>query len=110
MNRIINGIAAAQQRIDSKALTPEKIAETSKAMNMDLEEYCMFQELKSLASQAGPLTLEEAQTIYCYLGESLETFNGQSLAVKYTLTNVFQSLLKLRIASKVKRPMFAEAA
>ena len=38
------------------------------------------------------------------------TFNEQPLAVKYTLTNVFQSLLKFRIAAKVKRPMFAEAA
>jgi hypothetical protein len=110
MNRIINGVAVAQQRIDSKGLSSEKILETSRAMDMDLEEYCMFQELKSLASTTGVLTLDEAQTIYCYLGESLDTFNGQSLAVKYTLTNVFQSLLKHRIANKVKRPMFAEAA
>ena len=94
MNRIINGIERAKAAIASKGLTPEKTAEVSQKMNMELGEYCRFQSLKSIASQDGRLTLEEAMTIYGYLGNTLEHFNGQPLHVKYVLTQVFASLLK----------------
>lgn len=108
MNRIINGISKAQERIESKNLSAEKIESMRKSMDMELDEYCKFQEMKTVAV-GSRLTLEEAQTIYAYLGNTPEHFNSQSLAVKYVLTEVFGSLIKAHIASKVKQPMFVEA-
>jgi len=93
-NRIINGVAKAEAAILDKGLSADKIESTRKAMDMEISEYCRFQELKSLASTTGRLSLDEAQTIYAYLGNSPEHFNNQSLAVKYVLTQVFASLLK----------------
>jgi hypothetical protein len=40
------------------------------------------------------LSLDEAQTVYMYLGESVDTFNKQPLEVKIVLTQLFQELLK----------------
>jgi hypothetical protein len=94
MNRIIAGIDRATAAIAAKKLSPEKTAEVSKKMDMALDEYCRFQTLKSLASTNGKLTLDEAQTVYGYLGNTPEHFNGQPLAVKWVLTEVFASLLK----------------
>jgi len=94
MNRIIIGVDRAQKAIESKNLSPEKIAETSKKMDMELDEYCLFQTKKSLASQDGRLTMDEAMTVYGYLGNTVEHFNKQSLAVKYCLTQVFASLIR----------------
>lgn len=93
MNRILNGIAKANAAIAAKALTPEKIATMTKQMDMELDEYCRFQTLKS-AAMGTKLTLDEAQTIYGFLGNTPEHFNQQPLAVKWVLTEVFASLLK----------------
>lgn len=94
MNRILIGIERAQVQIASKNLSPERLAEISKKMDMELGEYCRFQTLKSVASQDGRLTLDEAQTIYGFLGNTPQTFNEQPLPVKWVLTEVFASLLK----------------
>lgn len=94
MNRILAGIERAKTAIAAKNLPAEKLAEISSKMNMELGEYCRFQELKSIAVCNGKLTLDEAQTIYGFLGNTPEHFNGQPLAVKWTLTQVFASLLK----------------
>ena len=94
MNRILIGIDRIKAAIESKNFSPEKLAQMSKAMDMELGEYCRFQELKSLASMDGRLTLDEAQTIYGYLGNTLEHFNAQPLAIKYALIDVFATLLK----------------
>ena len=72
----------------------------AKQMDMAFDEYCSFQNLKSIASTTGRLTLEEAMTIYGYLGNTPEHFNAQPLAVKYCLTNVFSSLLGDRIKER----------
>lgn len=92
-NRILNGIAKATVLIASKKLTPEKTEELRKTMDMELMEYCRFQELKSAATGT-KLTLDEAMTIYGFLGNTPDHFNKQSLPVKYVLTEVFASLLK----------------
>lgn len=93
MNRILVGIDRANAAIEKKNLSPEKLASTSKAMDMQLDEYCRFQTLKS-AAVGTKLTLDEAQTIYGFLGNTPEQFNQQPLAVKWVLTEVFASLLK----------------
>jgi len=94
MNRITLGIEKATAAIAKKGLSPDKLAEVSQKMNMEIGDFCHFQTLKSIASQDGRLTLDEAMTIYGFLGNTLEHFNGQPLPVKYVLTEVFASLLK----------------
>jgi hypothetical protein len=99
-NRILAGIERAKAAIASKGLTAEKIEAMRKSMDMSLDEYSRFQELKSLASTTGRLTLDEAQSVYAFLGNTPQHFNDQPLAVKYTLTSVFQSLLNDQIMAK----------
>jgi len=94
MNRILLAIQRANNAIANKNLSPERLADLSKKLDMALDEYCRFQTLKSLASQDGRLTLDEAQTIYGFLGNTVEHFNQQPVAVKWVLTEAFASLLK----------------
>jgi len=94
MNRILRAIEKAKAVIAQKNLSPEKVAEMSKKMEMNLEEYFLFQELKSALSGTGCLTTEEAQTIYNFLGTTPEHFNKQPLPVKWVLTEVFAAFLK----------------
>lgn len=93
MNRILLGIERAKAAIVKKGLSPEKQAELHKVTDMELDEYCRFQTLKS-AAVGSQLTLDEAQTIYGFLGNTPEHFNQQPLAVKWVLTEVYASLLK----------------
>lgn len=103
MNRIALAIDKKKQEIADRLakglLTDAKVQETHKALDMDLQEYVKFQELKSHASIAGPLTLDEAQLIYNYLGNTPEQFNRQPVEVKVVLTQVFLELIKRRIAA-----------
>ena len=92
--------AAIAQRLTTGKATQEQLDSLHLALNMELGEYCRFQELKSLACLSGLLTLEEGQLIYQYLGNTVETFNGQSLAVKVVLTKVFEELLTMQIRAK----------
>ncbi len=93
MNRIIAGIDRAKQVIASKNLSEAKLKEVSASLDMDLKEYCMFQTRKS-AAVGTKLTLEEANTIYGYLGNTPEHFNSQPLPVKWVLTEVWATLIK----------------
>ena len=102
-NRITAAIAKMKTQIAAKVaagLTQEKVDATHKALDMDLEEYCKFQELKSAACM-DKLTLEESQLIYTYLGETPEHFNKQPVEVKAVLTQIFGELLGSRIAARV---------
>lgn len=85
------------ERIASGLTTAEKIAETRKALDMDVSEYCKIQETKSLAVADGTLTLDEGLTIYAALGEVPSHFNGQPVHVKSVITSLFAELLKRRI-------------
>jgi len=96
MNKIILAIEKADKAIAAKNLPQTQLAELSKSLDMALDEYCCFQTLKSNAV-GGQLTLDEANTIYGYLGNIPEHFNRQPLAVKWTLTEVFRVLLGNRI-------------
>jgi len=93
MNRIRVGIDRANEMIAKKNLSPEKITEHSKLMDMDFMEYVRFQELKS-GLVGVKLNLDEANTVYGFLGNTVEHFNRQPLAVKWVLTEFFALLLK----------------
>ena len=104
MNRISAAIEntekTIQKRIADGIVTVERVEEVRKSLDMDLLEYVKFQELKSLAVANQTLSLEEGMTIYSYLGESVETFNNQPVAVKSLLTTLFAEMLQ---ASMQKR-------
>lgn len=87
-------------KLESGKLTQEKIEKNRKALDMGLEEYCMFQNLKSESWMNKLLNLEEANYIYRLLGEVPETFNSQPIQVKTVLTKLFHELLDIKIRSK----------
>ena len=97
-NRIMRAVENTRNQIAdmlaSGKVTLTQVENTRKAMDMSLQEYCKFQELKSLAVAQGKLSLEEGQTVYRYLGEPPSVFNEQDCAVKTTLTNLFAELLE----------------
>jgi hypothetical protein len=103
MNRVLIAVkkmkGQIEQRLATGVTTTEKVVETHKALDMEFMEYCKFQELKSLAVANGKLSAEEGQTIYNYLGETVDTFNGQPVEVKAVLTQIFSELLKARMAA-----------
>lgn len=94
MNRITTSIQKARTMIQDKNLDQTKLDELSTSLNMDWDLYVRLQERKSLACASGKLSLEEAQTVYGYLGESVETFNAQPLEVKIVLTKLLEELLR----------------
>jgi hypothetical protein len=99
-NRIETAIRRTEDMIKEKLknglVTQEKLKELHKAIDMPLDEYCQFQTTKS-AAMGTNISLEEAQTIYHYLGESPDTFNNQPLAIKVVLTQVWKEMLEARI-------------
>lgn len=103
INRITACIEAKkneiQGRLDAGIITPERVEVARKALDMDIEEHAMFQTYKSLAVTSGDLNADEGQTIYVLLGETVGTFNAQSVAVKAILAGLFKELLAARIAS-----------
>lgn len=101
MNRVTAAIAKAEARIQSRLaegiITTEKVNELDRNLDMEAGEFCRFQDLKSHAMLEGRLTQEEAQTIYALLGNTPEHFNGQPVAAKSVLTQIFGELLASRI-------------
>lgn len=97
-NRIIEGIKECEEKLKERLLqgltTKEAIDDMNKNLDMDTFEYVRFQELKSIASQDGRLSLDEAQTIYAMIGNCPSTFNELPVAAKVVLTQVFAVLLK----------------
>jgi len=105
MNRITNAIdkmnQAIPERIAQGLTTQKNVDELNKVLDMSLEEYCKFQEMKS-AYTGSLLTLDEAQTVYGFLGNSVEHFNAQSITVKSVLTQLFSELIKSQLSAPRK--------
>lgn len=102
-NRIVTAIdrmkAQIEDRIAKGIVTADKVEETRKALDIQWDEYTAFQNLKSIASISGKLSLDEAMTVYNYLGEAgPDHFNGQPVEVKATLTQLLQELLRAKAA------------
>jgi hypothetical protein len=101
-NRIVNAIARMklqiEGRIEQGIVTAAKVEETRKALDIEWDEYTAFQTLKSVASVSGKLTLDEAMTVYNYLGEGgPDKFNRQPVEVKAVLTQLLRELLAAKI-------------
>lgn len=97
MNRVTAMIERQAKRCADRLaqgiITQEQVDKLHRELDMSLSEYCKFQELKSLAVASGRISLEEAQTIYSFLGNTVEHFNKQNVSVKATLTQIFSELL-----------------
>lgn len=89
--------AQIENRIATGQTTAEKVEGCRKNLDLELDEFCKFQELKSLAVVEGKLTVEEGQQVYNLLGKQPGHFNAQPIAVKFALTNLYQELLNARI-------------
>ena len=100
-NRIVNAIgkmeAQIADRIAKGLTTAAKVEDCRKSLDMTIEEHAKFQTLKSLAVAQNVLTLDEGQTVYNLLGNTVSTFNKQPVHVKHVLTSLFGELLKKRI-------------
>jgi hypothetical protein len=104
MNRVTIAIAKTEKQIEERIAcglaTQDKVDTMHKTLDMAFDEYCAFQNLKSLASVSGKLTLEEAQTVYAYLGNTVEHFNAQGIGVKVVLTKIYSELLDWKISQR----------
>ncbi len=106
MNRVAITIdkqrIAIAEKLAAGEITQEKIDKAHKDCDLTFDEFVRFQELKSLASTDDTLSLEEAQLVYTYLGETPDHFNRQSIEVKAVLTDLFAGLLKRRIIATAR--------
>ena len=101
-NRVLTGIeimaAQIKSRIEQGLTTQAQVDATSTKLNLDLEEWTMFQEIKSLALAQEKLTHSEATTIYAMLGNGPDDFAKLDVAQKVILTKIFQELLGWKIS------------
>lgn len=86
--------ASLKERLESGAVTQAQIDEANRSLDIDIVEFCAFQEQKSYAHAMGKITFEEAQAVYSILGGSPEHFNRQPLSHKYTVTAMMAELLR----------------
>ena len=97
MNRVVAAIERQKtiisQRLANGLVTQDRLDSLNKTLDMDIREFCKYQEIKSLAFAMGKLTLEEAQTLYNLLGMTCLDFNSRPLEVKVVLTRMFAELI-----------------
>lgn len=95
-NRISAAIAKCDEQIKARlasgAISEAQVERARMELDFALPEYVAFQNLKSLAATDGKLSLDEAQMVYRYLGETPDTFNNQPIAIKRVLSEVFTML------------------
>lgn len=100
-NRILAAVARmtkqVEDRIAAGLTTPAAVADLNNKLDMELDEYVKFQELKSLAFAEGKLNEAEASAVYSYLGNTPDVFNRQPIAVKSVLTQLYAELLQAKM-------------
>ena len=101
VNRIVAAIDAMDKRLavrlDSAADIESERAKQAlmnQKMNIEFDEYCVFQDKKSQAQAAGILTCDEAMTIYRILGGGPEDFNKATLAQKVIVNQIVAELMR----------------
>lgn len=101
MNRILEAVRLnrlnIERRLDEGVVDQEELDRLHSSLDMPMDEYSRFQDMKSLAVLAGVFSQDEGMTLYGYLGEVPYHFNEQPLEVKLVVTQVFKELLGRRI-------------
>lgn len=92
MNRFADSVLLIERKL--ALLSPEKVTELGKKLDMSPQEHFIFQEKKTLAFASEKISLEEATYLFTKLGGTVEVFNRQPVAVKVVLTQTFALLLK----------------
>lgn len=105
MNRVLKAVVEMQAALDRMDNVPQSVV---KDASLTMAEYAALQEMKSLAAASGLITLEEAQTLYGYLGESLGTFERQSLAVRIVCVKCTLELITMNSAAMVVASVMPE--
>lgn len=82
-----------EERLADGRLTEERLAELHGELNMEPDLHARIQTLKS-ALMGVKLTVDEAQTLYAVMGESVDVFNAQPVHVKATVFQVSKELLE----------------
>jgi predicted AAA+ superfamily ATPase len=107
MNKIAQAIIRTRTRIDQRLadgiITQKQLDDLSRTLDLPFNDYCRFQEMKSLAVLEKSLSLEEAQLVYHYLGNIPDQFNRQPVEVKSVLTQLFAELLQRSISTRAAR-------
>lgn len=86
--------AMIKERIADGRLSQERLKELDSELDMGMEEYVKFQELKTLAVANDTITIAEGMTIYNALGTIPETFNNQPVHIKAVLTTFLLELMQ----------------
>ena len=97
LQNITNAVSKAKLLIDKKGLSPEKLEQMRKGLDMELDEYVTFQNLKSIAATDGTMELDAAQHVYNRIGNTVEQFNRLPLDEKWVFTELLQKLLNKKI-------------
>lgn len=102
MNRIEKMVATAKDTVKEQMfagnLTVLQLEKSRNGLDMTFEEHFRFQGLKSQAVLENMLAVEEGQTLYVMLGETVSHANSLPFAHKYVLNKIFMELLKWRTA------------
>ena len=100
--KVAQAIAAMErtikERIASGKITVEAVEKMRLSLDLDLADYCRFQDLKSQAHAMQKLSGNDAQHIYGLLGNTPDAFNKRSAATKYILWNLLGELAAWKIA------------
>ena len=91
-NRIATAIEKTEKALQSA--TSSLLAELAAKLMIEHYEYVVFQETKSLAFAMCLINLEEAQTLYEYLGNTVQQFNKQSVGAKLIVVKTMAELRK----------------
>jgi hypothetical protein len=97
MNRILEAVAKMRRQVEDRVVkgltTAALVAKVRENLDMDLEAYFHLQGRKSALAGIA-LTLEETNTLYGYLGKTVEHFNRQPVEVKVVCTKLLAELLE----------------
>ncbi len=91
-NRIATAIEKMEKTLQNAPAS--LLAELAVELMIEHREYCEWQETKSLAYTMCLINLEEAQTLWEYLGNTEQQFNKNSVAVRIVIAKMMSVLRK----------------
>jgi hypothetical protein len=95
-NRIMDSVASVSRHIEKRIgdglTTAERVDALKPELGFGVEEYCRFQELKTLAVANGFLSSDEGMTVYALLGDT----DSLSVAQLVVLNGLLAQLLNHR--------------
>lgn len=93
--QIANGV-----KPDGSPITVDLVA-FEKTLDLSLEEFVAFQNIKSRAQVLGKINLDEAMTIYAALGEGGNWAADTDLATKLIVTQIMEELITMQLAGRI---------